>query len=136
MIIRRWLYRSGAFGILACGLAGAAAARECPVAPSANYLDHVFASIANAASCREAAAVAEACALGASGDVAIAGAAQQRCERALGTLNASQQRTYAAQLQRCEHKYAGQQGTMYLSMTAFCKLQVTQSMVGRAAGSN
>lgn len=135
MILRRWFYRSSALGLLACGLAGVAAARECPVTPSENYLDRVTVSITNAASCREAAAVAEACALGASGDVVIAGAAQQRCERELGTLNASQQRTYAAQLQRCEHKYAAQQGTMYLSMTAFCKLQVTQSMVGRAVGS-
>ena len=120
------------FLLLAPG-ASAYAEQACPVTHQGDsFLDDVVKEIEKAPSCVRADAIAAACALGASGDNAIVAPALTRCETAFkGRLNKRQQRTYAAQRRKCVRKYARKSGTMYLSMAAFCGLNVAKKFAAR-----
>jgi hypothetical protein len=70
--------------------------KECPV--TEHSLDAIEAAIAKAASCEQSMDIFEACAYGASGDVALGQAAIGKCEGDfLNKLNTSQKRTYEEQ---------------------------------------
>jgi hypothetical protein len=67
------------------------------------------------------------CAYTASGDVPLGEAVEKKCEADfLPRLSAPQKRAYQGELKRCDEKYRGKQGTMYLSFTAFCRAEVSQ----------
>lgn len=106
----------------------AASADDCPAQiGDQNYLTKVTTAIHAKKTCEDGATVAEACSLGASGDIAIAGSAQTQCEGDfLKKLSKGDLQTYRDLLAKCDAKYRGQEGTMYLSMNAFCHLQVAR----------
>ena len=108
---------------------------ECPHALSDG--DRIIEALSQAPSCAAAFALFQACAAGASGDSAYGLAVTERCQKDfLDRLNKAQKRAYAAAARRCDRKYATEQGTMYVSFTAFChaELALTYSRrYGRAA---
>lgn len=103
-------------------------ALECPVkSPDDNYLGKVAAAIKAADSCDDGADLAEACALGASGDVATTAAASEKCSLDFWTkLNDADRKTFTGLQAKCDAKYKNMQGTMYLSANAFCHLSVAR----------
>jgi hypothetical protein len=67
------------------------------------------------------------CSSGASGDVSLGEAVQERCEADfLKNLTASQKRTYERGQQACLSKYAHESGSMYVSFSAFCGAELAQ----------
>ncbi|MGZ3807860.1 MAG: hypothetical protein ACXVCE_07225, partial [Bacteriovorax sp.] len=82
--------------------------------------------ITQSASCYEASEVASACALGASGDVYTVGAAVARCEKDMPKMSEKDAATYSYLNEKCNDKYASMEGTLYMSMNAFCHLSVTK----------
>jgi hypothetical protein len=117
--------RSAALGfILAVTVFAPAAADEpCPAA-SQSY-DDVVTAISLAPNCARAFEVMNACLFTASGDVGLAKAVEDKCEPAfLARLSPSRRRAYAAASARCSSKYAGQQGTMYVSFAATCQARL------------
>ena len=112
--------------VMAVGLA--ASADDCPAQiGDQNYLTKVTTAIRAKKACEDGATVAEACALGASGDISIAGSAQTQCEGDfLKKLSKTDAQTYHDLMAKCDTKYSGHDGTMYLSMNAFCHLQVSR----------
>ena len=103
-------------------LAGTAAADDACPAHGPEYLDTVVKQM-KGKRCGEAAAIAEKCQLGASGDVVIAGAASKICQ---GEHAKADKPLYTQLAKRCAAKYAGKQGTMYQSFAAFCELDVAR----------
>jgi hypothetical protein len=88
-----------------------------------NDLDKTVAAVKAAKTCKTSAALAEACAFGSSADVGIAGAAYEKCEHEVGQhLTPAQKKALEAARHKCTKEYAHQEGTMYLSMNAFCNL--------------
>ena len=102
------------------------AMENCPVELDENYLDKVAQIITDSASCWEASEVADACALGASGDVYTVGAAIARCERDMPVMTPADSTMYQSLNDRCTEKYSKMEGTLYMSMNAFCHLDVTR----------
>lgn len=74
--------------------------------------------------CYQAKAVAENCGLGSSGDVSTAGYAYTICEKELAKAKPSKsnQRLLNTMITTCDKTYENQEGTMYMSFNAFCKL--------------
>jgi hypothetical protein len=103
-------------------------AAKCPIQfGTNNYLDKVVVRISQTSSCEAAAKMAESCALGASGDLKIAPAAVQKCEADfVSKMDSEETKTYKNLRTRCQTKYENQQGTIYLSMMAFCQLNVSR----------
>jgi|SRR5215472_2166015 len=92
-------------------------AAECTLDP-----DMVEDALRQAPSCTAAYKLFEDCARGASGDVPLGTAVQERCEADFLTkLDAARKRAYQKQLAVCDRKYANKSGTMYLSFAAFCR---------------
>jgi hypothetical protein len=99
---------------------------ECPVTELS--LDVIEAAIEKAASCEQSMDIFQACAYGASGDVALGQAVIGKCEGDfLGRLNASQKRGYEQEIKRCWRKYRREGGTMYRSFEAMCAAAVAQA---------
>jgi hypothetical protein len=70
----------------------------------------------------------QACAFGASGDVALGQALIGKCEGDfLGKLNSGQKRAYEQEIKRCWRKYRREGGTMYRSFEAMCAAAVAQA---------
>jgi hypothetical protein len=103
-------------------------AADCPVQfGDDNYLDKVGAAIQATKTCEEGAAMAESCALGASGDAYIAPIAERKCGLDFWTkLSSADRQTYNGLQTKCANKYKNMQGTMYISFNAFCHLQVAR----------
>jgi hypothetical protein len=103
-------------------------AADCPVQFGTDgYLEKVSAAIKATKSCEEGAQVAEACALGASGDVATVPVAERKCGLDFWTkLSPAEKQIYNGLQAKCDAKYKNMQGTMYLSFNAFCRLQVAR----------
>lgn len=103
-------------------------AADCPVQfGNEDYLDKVSNAINAAESCEQGAAVAEACALGASGDVVTVPVAEQKCAQDFATkLSDADKNIYSSLQAKCDEKYQDMQGTMYLSFNAFCHLRVAR----------
>jgi hypothetical protein len=102
------------------------APKECPM--TEHSLEAIEAAIAKAASCEQSMDVFEACAYGASGDVALGQAVIGKCEGDfLNKLNTSQKRAYEQEIKRCWRKYRREGGTMYRSFEAMCAAAVAQA---------
>lgn len=100
---------------------------QCPVEfGTENYLEKVAEVITDADSCYTASDLADACALGASGDVYTVGAAITRCEKEMPIMSKADAKIYKTLKSKCEKKYSKLEGSMYISMNAFCHLQVTK----------
>lgn len=100
--------------------------------------------IENSSSCYEATQMAEACARGASLDVQTAGTAYLVCQNELDKylpvvkdnkspkVIAPERALLANMNNMCQVKYEKAEGTMYLSMNAFCKLSAINWVVNIA----
>lgn len=110
--------------LLVLVLASPTQAQECSVSGG---LDAIQAAVNNAPNCRAAGMVARACALGAGGDVAIAGLVTQICEKDFVAALGPRGRTaYARQHEACRAKYRNLTGSMYRSAEAFCQSNVAE----------
>ena len=107
-----------------------AAEEECPVAFN---VDEIVKAVEAAPGCKRANGIAQACAFGSSADVQIAGAVQALCEKDfLSGLKPDAEKAYKARLKSCARRYAGRDGTLYLSMAAFCASDVALTYSARA----
>ena len=89
--------------------------------------DETIAAISATPGCDQAMKLFKDCAYTASGDVLLGEAVEKKCEvDFLPRLSAIERRAYQGELKRCDAKYRGKQGTMYLSFTAFCRAEVSQ----------
>lgn len=88
--------------------------------------------ISEQTSCHDAAELATACAWGSSLDVSTAGIAIDICGKQLKK-NQPQPNDLALMKQmekRCDREYQDMQGTMYMSMNAYCHLEAIRWLVG------
>ncbi len=101
-------------------LALPAAAADCPTQDFG--FEAREGAVRQAPTCREALAVAEACAFGASGDIGLTEIVIDKCEADFpAKLGKAQRQAYDRGIRRCDDKYRRQSGTMYRSMAAFCR---------------
>jgi hypothetical protein len=114
---------------LVLSFAAPAAAEDCP----AKSRDEVTAAMKTAPSCKRAMQIASACSGGATGDVGLTDAVEERCEADfLARLKAPQKRAYQREKDACDRKYSREEGTMYISFAAFCRASVAQRYSQRA----
>ncbi|RZA04174.1 MAG: hypothetical protein EOP11_15665 [Proteobacteria bacterium] len=97
------------------------AATQCPTDAS-----EVEKMISSAGSCYDAATIARDCAWGSSIDVMLAGTASAVCEKDYANMSRADKKTMETMRSRCATKYRDMDGTMYLSMSAHCQLQVSE----------
>lgn len=103
------------------------ALEKCPVDfGQDDYLEKVADLATNASSCYEASEIVDACALGASGDVYTVGAAIDRCQKDFPVMTPEYQQNFSFLNNKCTEKYESMEGTLYLSMNAFCHLSVSK----------
>jgi hypothetical protein len=116
------------FFLSALLFASTASAKDCPVTfGDEMFLDKVATAIHAAKSCGEAGELAQACALGASGDVSTAVTAERKCGLDFWTkLTPEEKKHYNGLQAKCDAKYAGRDGTIYISAAAFCRLSVAR----------
>lgn len=108
-------------------LAGAARATtsECPAKTTA--MDDIIEVLNKAPTCERAMKLFEACEYSASGDAQFGAVVEKKCEADfLDHLKAPRKLTYQRELRVCDRKYQNEQGTMYVSFTAFCRAEVAQ----------
>jgi hypothetical protein len=97
--------------------------KECPHAMSDG--EAIVKDMAAAPTCSAALELFQACARGSSGDAEYGDAVTARCEKDFDRkLSRAQRATYAAEHRACDRKYRNQQGTMYISFTAFCHAEL------------
>ncbi len=90
-------------------------------------MDKVSAAIRATTSCQNAAELATACAMGASGDVTLASAAEHKCGLDFwNKLSAQEKKIYNHIQSKYNDKYKNKDGTMYISFNAFCRLDVAK----------
>jgi hypothetical protein len=95
--------------------------------------EETIAAIGATSGCDKAMKLFKDCAYTASGDVLLGEAVEKKCEvDFLRRLSAVETRAYQGELKRCDEKYRGKQGTMYLSFTAFCRAEVSQRYARQA----
>jgi hypothetical protein len=92
------------------------------------------AMIEKSESCYAAKSLAEACAYGSSLDVMTAGTAYAVCDKELQNNKPSKKliSTLNSMNKMCNDKYAKEDGTMYRSMNAFCRLTAVEWILGIA----
>jgi hypothetical protein len=106
----------------------AAAPAQCPTLDGAGRLE----LLEHAPSCDRSLELFELCSYGASGDVGLSTVVIKKCEGGfLAKLGASQRRTYEREQQHCLHKYEKEEGTMYVSFSAFCAAELARSYAHR-----
>ena len=106
----------------------AVAAEECPTLDGAGRLE----LLEHAPSCDRSLELFELCSYGASGDVGLSAVVIKKCEGGfLARLGAAQRRTYEREQQHCLHKYEKEEGTMYVSFSAFCAAELARSYAHR-----
>lgn len=90
--------------------------------------------IENSGTCYEAAGLARACAWGSSLDVSTAGLAAMVCQNELSSLSPEEPTAHLldAMTQACNSKYATAEGTLAMSMAAFCRLDALAWIVDLA----
>lgn len=116
--------------VFALALVASSAAADCPVKPSAKAtLIEAIVQAMHGKSCAEADELATECAMGSSGDTQIAGAASSICQHDFAA-NKDDKALFGKLSKRCAAKYAKSQGTLYLSMAAFCELGVAKLLSG------
>lgn len=93
--------------------------------------DIIATLISQSPSCSDAAQLARSCAWGSSQDVATASAAYGVCAKQLESLNPSQKALALLTTMKdlCNERYAQQQGTIFLSMNAYCHLNALEWIV-------
>ena len=92
----------------------------------------VIEAVKAAPSCDAAINAFQTCASGASSDVAVGGAVEEKCEGFfLRRLSAQQKKIYDREQRRCSRKYQHEQGSMYRSFTAHCGAEVAQKYARR-----
>lgn len=90
-------------------------------------LDDIIDAINAAPGCERAMKLFEACEFGTSGDIHLGAAVEKKCERDfLARLKEPQRHLYQREMRVCDRKYQNEEGTMYLSFTAFCRAEVAQ----------
>jgi hypothetical protein len=95
--------------------------------------EETVAAISATSGCDKAMKLFKDCAYTASGDVVLGEAVEKKCEiDFLPRLSAMRKRAYQGELKRCDEKYRGKEGTMYLSFTAFCRAEVSQRYARQA----
>lgn len=97
----------------------------CPLPHGPDFLDRAQKEIRAKKSCQQAVTYANACALGSSGDSALAGAAIDVCKQSF-TKKPADRQLFEQLRQRCTAKFSKEQGTLYVSMNAFCALRAAQ----------
>jgi len=114
--------------LTALPLATPAFALDCPVqAVGPSYIDDVNRAIKTAKTCEDGAQIAEACAMVSSGDAAIAPTAERKCGLDFWKkLTAADKKIYDGLQAKCAAKYKGMDGTMWISASAFCRLNVAR----------
>lgn len=99
-----------------------ASGADCPVQGTEQKLK----TIASAAGCKEAVDLFKLCAIGSSSDARLAVPVLAICEKHfLSKLTAERRKAYAAAIEKCNAQYAKRQGTMYRSMAASCRVNMT-----------
>src|ERR1700682_1018619 len=89
--------------------------------------DEIIDAINATPGCGRAMTLFKDCEFGASGDVQLGAAVENKCEGDfLSHLKAPQKRAYQRELGVCDRKYRNESGTMYLSFTAFCRAEVAR----------
>lgn len=83
-------------------------------------------NIQSQTSCYEATKLARACAWGSSFDVQVAGSAVEVCAKDYKKISRADQKILTYMNDKCAKKYEKMQGTMYISMAAFCQLQASE----------
>jgi hypothetical protein len=107
------------------GAVATTSAKECPTQDAA--LEAREEVIRKAPTCRRALQTMEACAYGASGDVALAAVVTAKCEADfLSHLDRRERQAYDRRVGRCRRKYRNEIGTMYRSFEAFCRAGVAR----------
>lgn len=92
---------------------------------SEDGLDALAKDLSQSKSCGEAAAKIRDCAWGSSADTQLAPIVIAKCEKTFfRNLSRAAQKRYADEMQLCAYEYASQQGTMYMSATALCQVDV------------
>jgi len=90
-------------------------------------LDETVDVIKAAPTCDASMKIFQDCSYTASGDVSLGTAVREKCEADfLAKLKPPQQHIYQRELQACLRKYEHEQGTMYVSFSAFCAAEVAQ----------
>ncbi len=108
-------------------LATPAIATGCPVASMAP--SEVERLILAAPDCDEALKIFESCGMGATSDVMLGRFVVEKCEAIFeGKLSAAQRRNYEGAQGACDGKYAGETGSEYRSLTAFCRAAAARRM--------
>ena len=118
-----------AISILATTMAPVAAL-DCP----SRDLDGILDLLDHAPTCQKSLALFEACADGASGDVALSEVVIRKCEGDFLTrLSEPQHQSYDRRQKLCSRKYRNESGTMYRSFEAFCRANLASDYARRFA---
>lgn len=120
------MVRVGALFVLMVGVNFSVFALDCPVQfPGESYSDEVVKLVEETTSCWAAAQLVDACAIGASADYYTTLAAREKCMADFNDkLSGSDRRVFNSLHAKCEAKYKGQEGTLYLSGKSFCHLSI------------
>jgi hypothetical protein len=120
--------------ILAIVVAAAGAPAHAVVCMNTSMtVDEVVDAIGATPGCERAMAIFKDCQLVASGDVAMGAAVEKKCEADfMPRLTGATKKAYRRRLSVCDGKYRNEQGTMYLSFTAFCRAEIAQRYSRRA----
>jgi hypothetical protein len=123
-------FRSVLAAVALLGAVAAASAKDCPVGEAT--LEQREDVVRKAPTCRLALFLMEACAYGASGDVALGAVVTAKCEGDfLSRLGKRERQAYERKLGRCARKYRRESGTMFRSLEAFCRAGVARDYSDR-----
>jgi hypothetical protein len=108
------------------------AVKDCPGGLDAEGKEEL---LRKALGCDAALELFQACAYGASGDTGLSVAVIENCEAGFASrLSPTQRKAYDSEMKRCSAKArGGREGTMYISMAAFCRAGVAQKYARRLA---
>jgi hypothetical protein len=102
-----------------------AQAVQCPPAGQDGALEKTVQMINDAPNCDQADQIASQCGWGSSADTQIAGAAGNKCATVFkGKMTADDKAIYLKLISKCQKKYAGRQGTIYISLESYCEEEI------------
>lgn len=93
--------------------------------------EEIVSGVAAQETCWESVKLAKNCSWGSSFDLQITAPAVEKCEAELNASNpkASDLALLTSMQDRCTERYSKEQGTMYISMNAYCQLSALEWMV-------
>lgn len=115
--------------LLLSPLLSASTGRAADDCPASGQLDAIVRAVRTAPSCATAYKIAEACAFGSTADVQTTSIVIEKCE---ARMSAAQRSSYERAAKACHAKHAGQDGTMYRAMAAFCAAGAAVRAAGKA----